>query len=895
MSDGGAAPVRRRGGSRVVAWWVVRLWRLAALLLAVGMLRVSVPPREETGAVGAGVAPWERIRQWLPEAVRLGPESAGGWGRPVLDGRGRRVGYFATTSPEADDLVGYSGPNNVLVVLDAEGRVAGMEWLTSGDTPAHVAEVRAAGGFWRAWTGWRPGIEAAPKVEAVAGSTLTSLGIAEAVERRLAGRSVSLRFPDPIALEEVRGTFAQAMELREERARPGWLSVRDGAGRHLGYAVRSSPEAERVRGHGGPTEALALLDGEGERVLAVRVRRSYDGAEYADRVREDQTFLRSLGGRTVREWGELDFGRAGIEGVSGATETSYALAEGLRRKLRAAGTGSAGAESAWFEWRLRDGALAGMVFGSLLMAFGGGRGRARVRRLWQVLVVGVIGLWLGDLLSVALLAGWSRHGLAADTAPGLVLLVVVALVVPWAADRALYCHHLCPHGVVQEWLAGMRRWQVAVPPRVGRWLERLAPGLLLVALLVGVAGSSFDLSRIEPFDAWTLRRAAWVSAGIALVGWVASVFVPMAYCRYGCPTGALLRFLRSSREERWGGRDTVALVLLLTAAGVAGARWYARRPSADPEIAGGSRVLAGRAFGTTWSVKLRGRVEDRAELERRLSSELERIESAFSHWRTNSFTASFNQAGTTATLEMPGEWVSLVARCQEISRASGGALDITVAPLVRAYGFGPGTRPETVPAPAELARLRERVGWEKLEFDESRSTVAKRHPELEVDLGAILQGYGVDRLGMVLEGAGWTNYLVEVGGELLARGSWVVAIEAPDGTGRVLRRVVLRDAALATSGTYRTRSVAGGRERSHLVDARSGGPVGHDTIMASVVHQSCALADAWATAVLVRGEGAGTRLPEPRPASMEVLTVHGGGEGWRVETTAGFPVETRDE
>jgi thiamine biosynthesis lipoprotein len=542
--------------------------------------------------------------------------------------------------------------------------------------------------------------------------------------------------------------------------------------------------------------------------------------------------------------------------------------------------------------------LLGVILGSLFMAFGGGRGRKSVRRIWQGLLVGVFGLGLGDLLSVSLLAGWSRHGVAWETAPGLVLLVALALLVPWATERAWYCHHLCPHGVLQEWLARIRRWQVAVPERLNRWLVWGGPVLLGLAFLFALARVDVDLARIEPFDAWTLTPAAWVSGIVALIGLAASLFVPMAYCRFGCPTGALLAFLRhAGRGDRLGIRDAVAALLLITGTGLVLARTSSTstHSAASASVPGGVpggdvQVLAGRAFGTTWTVKLRPPVADPVALEAVLGGELERIEASLSHWRTNSATSQFNAASTTQALEMPGELVSLVARCQEISRATDGAFDITVAPLVRAWGFGPGESPPSPPDAAALEILRARVGWQRLGIDTNAMTLRKDHPGLQIDLGAILQGYAADRLSERLVAAGSTNHLIEVGGELLARGRWGVAIEEPGGAGRVLRRVTLQDAALATSGTYRTRRSDGGRARSHLIDPRTALPVDQGVVLASVVHRSCALADAWATAMLVLG---GTNAEAfVRTAGIEVLTVEGLRQPWQVGTTRGFPAET---
>ncbi len=860
-----------------------RLWRLGALVFAAWLVHAASLRSERVHEPAP--ASLDEVRRFFPDAALLSSREAGRGGHHVLDAENHPLGYVLTTSPESDDLVGYTGPNNLLVALDLSGRVTGVELLSSGDTPAHVSEVNRSEAFWRSFSGWAPALGSPPRIEAVAGSTLTSLGIAEALERRLAGRAASLRFPEPLALEEVREVVLAASSLQADQRHPDRWVVLDAAGERLGYVLRTSPHAEGVRGHAGPTEALVLLDAEGREVRAVRLRRSYDTAEYVERVRDDGVFLNSLAGRSVEEWARLDFREARIEGVSGATETSYAVAAGVRRRLAADLSGSA-AVAGRRVGKLRDWALLGIVGGSLMMAFSGLRRRKWVRRGWQALVIAVFGLWCGDLVSLALLAGWARNGVAWETAPALVLLVAVTLLVPWASGRQIYCHHLCPHGVAQEWLGRGRQRQVAVPARLRRWLEFLPIALLGLAFLAPLGGWEIDLAQLEPFDAWTLPRGAAVSGAIALVGLVVSLRVPMAYCRYGCPTGALLKFLRAGESsDRFGLRDSLALGLLVVGTGLMVARPLARSDR-SPALRADS-LLSGRAFGSTWSVKVRGPAAEWGQLDRALAAELERIESTMSHWRSNSATAGFNATSTTQPMELPPELIDLVAECLEVSRASDGAFDITVAPLVRAWGFGPGGLAPEPPTDGAITALVSRTGWAKLTVDTEANTLRKGHPDLELDLGGILQGYAADRLAMLLTAAGQTNFLIEVGGELLARGAWRVAVEDPAQAGQVLRSITLRDGALATSGTYRTRRADGDRVRSHLIDPRTGRSVAHDTILASVRHSSCARADAWATAMLV--QGAADAPARARAHRVSVLTVHGFPEHWEVQASEGFP------
>jgi polyferredoxin len=136
--------------------------------------------------------------------------------------------------------------------------------------------------------------------------------------------------------------------------------------------------------------------------------------------------------------------------------------------------------------------------------------------------------------------------------------------VPWGAGRPLYCQQLCPHGAAQELLhkAAPRRWRLRVRADVDRALRWLPAGLLAVVIVVTMLALPIDLAHLEPFDAYVPRAAGWATVSIAIAGLVAALFVPMAYCHYGCPTGALLNFIRSrGRSDRFGRRDAAAALL----------------------------------------------------------------------------------------------------------------------------------------------------------------------------------------------------------------------------------------------------------------------------------------------------------------------------------------------
>jgi thiamine biosynthesis lipoprotein len=250
----------------------------------------------------------------------------------------------------------------------------------------------------------------------------------------------------------------------------------------------------------------------------------------------------------------------------------------------------------------------------------------------------------------------------------------------------------------------------------------------------------------------------------------------------------------------------------------------------------------------------------------------------------------FNAWRDTAPFAVSTPTAEVARLALRLAAQTGGALDVTVAPLVSALGFGPAA-PGPLPADETLARLLAATGWEHLAVDPADRLV-KARPDLEIDLSAVAKGYAVDRAGEALEALGLGDYMVEVGGEVRARGRnpsgepWRIGIERPDAVQRVVQRVLpLRDLALATSGDYRNYREVDGRRVSHIVDPRSGRSIGHRVASATVVHPDCATADGLATAMMVLGEE-GMALADRN--GWAVLLLVREGDGFREVASAAF-------
>lgn len=372
----------------------------------------------------------------------------------------------------------------------------------------------------------------------------------------------------PIAVDEVRKLLPDAASLRPDSSERDGLFVLDRQGRELGYVVRTQPYCRDIIGYCGVTDALVVL-GPDWKILGLTVHASDDTKEHVYDVVTDRRFLKKWNGMTWDTAAGLDLKKAGIEGVSGATMTSMAIARSVKARLQLSSGEIAARPPLQFGWR--DWGLAAVLALASLLAFGRPEWRHRWRRPFQVGLVLYVGVVSGDMVTQQLLAGWSRSGVPWSTAPGLALLTAAALLVPWAARKPIYCHHICPHGAAQEWVGKLRpaRLQVNLPAGVVRGLEFLPTGLLLLVVIIAMMAVPLDLAGIEPFDAYLFRTAGPATVGVAVIGLVASFFVPQAYCRFGCPTGALLNFVRArGATDHFSRRDLAALALVAVAVAI---------------------------------------------------------------------------------------------------------------------------------------------------------------------------------------------------------------------------------------------------------------------------------------------------------------------------------------
>ncbi|MFC0336970.1 thiamine biosynthesis lipoprotein [Kushneria avicenniae] len=286
-----------------------------------------------------------------------------------------------------------------------------------------------------------------------------------------------------------------------------------------------------------------------------------------------------------------------------------------------------------------------------------------------------------------------------------------------------------------------------------------------------------------------------------------------------------------------------------------------------PEI----ELAQGEAQGTTYHIKWWSEdAPDRGDIDADLTRVLRKIDQDISTYRDDSWISRFNDSRTTDWQAAPPEVIHLLQIARMVNERSQGCYDPTVAPLFDLWGFQ--NENFQVPTDAAIREAMTHVGLEHLEIDADAGKIRKTIPELSIDLSSMGEGYSVDQIAAMLESHGIHDYLAELGGDMRIRGAkpddepWRVGIETPTPgerrTGNVVTVNDRQGLSLNTSGTYRRYFDDSGHAYGHIIDPRSGTPVTHDLVSATVFGHEAAVSDAWATTMLCLGREQGTEVAD---------------------------------
>lgn len=279
----------------------------------------------------------------------------------------------------------------------------------------------------------------------------------------------------------------------------------------------------------------------------------------------------------------------------------------------------------------------------------------------------------------------------------------------------------------------------------------------------------------------------------------------------------------------------------------------------------------GQIFGTFYHITY----QNDSSIQTDILAELQKVDNALSMFNKESIISHINRGENVETNEM---FESVFNLAEKISDNTNGAFDITVAPLVNAWGFG--FKTGNPPTKQTVDSLRAIVGYKKVKLVNHRIT--KSDARVMLDCSAIAKGYGCDVVARLLEKRGIKNYMVEIGGEVVTHGisekrlPWKIGVTKPSddslNVNNELQTVLnVKDRAMATSGNYRNFYYRGGKKYAHTIDPATGYPVQHSILSATVLAKCCAEADAYATAFMVMGMEKAKKVLEKHPELMAYL------------------------
>lgn len=297
--------------------------------------------------------------------------------------------------------------------------------------------------------------------------------------------------------------------------------------------------------------------------------------------------------------------------------------------------------------------------------------------------------------------------------------------------------------------------------------------------------------------------------------------------------------------------------------------------------------IQGPTMGTSYHITICSQPADKVDaalLKREVDRLLQNLNAQMSTYIKTSEISRFNQSQSDQWFEVSPAVLEVVETGLNLSKESAGAFDMTIGPLVNLWHFGPDPGKKTLPEPSQIDAARKKVSYQHINLQQDRPALKKMIPNVYLDLSAIAKGYAVDIVAEYLDSKSIENYLVEIGGEMRARGSnqkqvpWKVGIEKPISETRKIQKVVpLSNLSMATSGNYRNFFEVNGKTYSHTIDPRTGYPVEHTLASVTVVGETCMNCDALATCLMVLGPDEGYNWARERKIAAFFIVKEGNG------------------
>jgi len=283
----------------------------------------------------------------------------------------------------------------------------------------------------------------------------------------------------------------------------------------------------------------------------------------------------------------------------------------------------------------------------------------------------------------------------------------------------------------------------------------------------------------------------------------------------------------------------------------------------------------GLVYGTSYSITYES--PNGKDFQEEITEQFKEYTLMFSTYEKESIISKINN---NQPVKLSNEFITCYKKAVEVSKVTNGAFDITCGPMVNAWGFGPEERKKMTQEKVDSLILL--TGYHKVSLEDGQ--IVKENPNMKLDMSAISKGYTSDLIGNFLAEKGCKNYMVEIGGEVAAKGinergkTWSIGINKPDendlfGSSGLQAKVKLSDHGLATSGNYRNFYVEDGKKYAHTIDPKTGYPVQHSLLSSSVIANDCMTADAYATAFMVLGLEEGIEVSNKVP-EIEVFFIY---------------------
>jgi thiamine biosynthesis lipoprotein len=282
-------------------------------------------------------------------------------------------------------------------------------------------------------------------------------------------------------------------------------------------------------------------------------------------------------------------------------------------------------------------------------------------------------------------------------------------------------------------------------------------------------------------------------------------------------------------------------------------------------------LFYGKTMGTTYHVKVVTHgLKDPSFLKNLMDRRLEEINQSMSTYIKDSEISRFNQNPSIHEKHsVSNDFFQVMTVAQNLFKITGGAWDGTVKPLVEIWGFTAAKEKYTAPGKVVIEEALSNTGLDKIHLDPKDQTLQKMDPDVTLDLASIAKGYGVDQIAKLIQEKGYSDFIVEIGGEVAASGKnmeggpWKIGINTPDAEAladEVYKTFDLENRAMATSGDYRNFIEMDGVRYSHILDPRTGYPINNQVVSVTIVAENCTFADGLATAVMVLGPEDGLAL-----------------------------------